>query len=70
MKFGIRLKGVIKSNEEGRLPDRFQHLSFSHRMLGRLLLLDDGCFFKHLHGVERAVIVTASLPHEKHFAVS
>ena len=70
MKFGIRLEGVIKSDEERRLADGFQHLAFRHCVLGRLFLLNDRRLLQHFHGVERAVIVTAPFPHQEHFAVS
>ena len=70
MEFGIGLEGIVEGDEERRLSNGFEDLSFGHGVLGGLLLLNDGRFLEHFHGVERPVVVAAPLTHQKHFPVS
>ncbi len=69
MELGVRLKGVVESDEKGRLAHRRQHLPLRLDMLGRLGLLHNGRLLEHLHRVELAGVGAAALAHQKHLAV-
>lgn len=69
MQFGVRLEGIVKCNEERRLPDMLEDLSLCARVLRRLRLLHDSGLFQHLHGIQFTWIVPAHLAHQEHLAV-
>lgn len=69
VQLGIRLEGIVKCDEERRLPDVLQHLPLGACVFGRLRLLDDGGLLQNLHGVQLPRIVTAHFPHQEHLAV-
>lgn len=69
VEFGVGLKSVVQCDKERRFADCFQHLALRHRVLGRLLFLNDGRLFEHFHRVQRAMVVASLFPHQKHLAV-
>lgn len=69
VQLGIRLKGVVESDEERRLADVLQDLSLCARVFRGLGLLYNSGLLQDLHGIQLSCIMTAHFPHQEHLAV-
>lgn len=69
VQLGIRLEGVVKCDEEWRLPNVFQHLPLSACVFSSLCLLYNSGLLQNLHGIQLPCIMTAHFPYQEHLAV-
>ena len=69
MQLGVGLKGVVKSNKEGEIPDGFQNIPLSEGVLHHLSLSHHGYLLEDLHGKQLPFAVVLDFTNQKHLAV-